>query len=320
MNQLNRIILAGGTGFLGKILRRHFSAAGHEMVVLTRSPSSSGEVQWDGRTLGPWTRELEGALALINLAGKSVNCRYNELNRKLIMGSRVESTRVLGEAVARCANPPRIWLNSSTATIYKHSLDRDRDEASTEFDATPEARDAFSVSVARNWEDTFFQARAPQTRKIALRTSMVLGTEPGTVFRVLERLTRLGLGGRMGSGEQYVAWIHETDFCHAVQWLISNEKLAGPINMTAPVPIPNARTMAILRRECGMPLGLPATRWMLHLGAIVMRTETELILKSRRVVPKRLIDSGFTFRFPTFEDAAHDLTEQLKAQQKKPPE
>src|SRR5438270_973099 len=171
MNKPNRIILAGGTGFLGKILRRHLFAAGHEIVVLTRAPSKPGEVLWDGRTLGPWANDLEGSSALINLAGKSVNCRYNWRNRKLLMDSRIESTKVLGEAISRCAAPPRVWLNASTATIYKHSLTQNRDETSTDFSPTAEAKDAFSVSIAENWEKTFSAAQTPQTRKIALRTS-----------------------------------------------------------------------------------------------------------------------------------------------------
>lgn len=321
MKKPERIILAGGTGFLGRILRRSLTAGGYEVIILSRSASAAGadrvkenvrEVHWDGWCLGPWTSELEGALALINLAGRSVNCRYNERNRKLIMDSRVDSTRVLGEAVGGCTAPPKVWLNSSTATIYQHSLDRDRDENSAEFDSTPEAKDAFSVSVTRNWEQAFAQASTPQTRKVALRISMVLGTEEGTVFRIFTKLTRLGLGGRMSSGNQYVSWIHEDDFCRAVQWVIANEKLTGPVNFTAPHPLPNHEMMRLLRRACGIPVGLPAARWMLELGAFFMRTETELILKSRRVVPRRLLDSGFTFHFPRFEEAARDLLARLE--------
>ena len=307
MSQRNRILLAGGTGFLGKILRRHFAESGLETVVLTRTPSVANEVHWDGRSLGSWAEQLEGALALINLAGKSVNCRYHARNRKLIIDSRVESTRVLGQAVAKCKSPPSLWLNSSTATIYRHSVDRDQDENSRDFAPTPEAKDAFSVSVATAWEDAFAAAAAPQTRKIALRTSMVLGTEPDTVFRVLHKLTALGLGGRMASGRQYVSWIHEQDFCRAIEWLIGQNSLSGPVNITAPGPIPNAAMMRVLRGACSKSIGLPATAWMLEIGAFMMRTETELILKSRRVVPRRLLDSGFTFLFPRFEDAVSDL-------------
>jgi uncharacterized protein (TIGR01777 family) len=313
MNQFNRIVLAGGTGFLGKLLYGYFSTAGCDVLVLTRSPRAGYEVPWDGRSLGPWAAQLEGAGVLLNLAGKSVNCRYNERNRKLIMDSRVESTRVLGEAVAKCKNPPAVWLNASTATIYRHSLDRDQDENSRDFSPTAEVKDAFSVSVTAAWEEAFAAAVAPKTRKVALRISMVLGTEPGSVFRVLLRLARLGLGGRMASGKQYVSWIHERDFCRAIEWLIATESISGQVNMTAPHPIPNAGMMRVLRRSSHMPIGLPATAWMLEAGAFFMRTETELILKSRRVVPRRLLDSGFNFLFPRFEDAAPDLMAKLRA-------
>jgi uncharacterized protein len=263
-------------------------------------------VAWDGETLGPWAKELEGAAAVINLAGRSVDCRYNLRNRRLIMDSRVNSTRVLGEAIANCKSPPPVWLNSSTATIYKHSLRRAMDEATGQIGATPEAKDAFSVDVASGWEGAFNEARVPGTRKVALRTAMVL-SDTGSVFRVLRQLVRFGLGGRMGSGSQYVSWIHELDFCRAIEWIMSNEDLTGPVNVTAPNPLPNAEMMRILRQVLGMPLGLAATAWMLEVGAFVMRTETELIIKSRRVVPGRLLASGFEFRFPEFNGAAEDL-------------
>ena len=310
-----RIVLAGGSGFLGKILRRSLSAAGNDVVTLTRTPRSSHEILWDGETLGKWVSQLEGALAVINLAGKSVNCRYTARNRKLIMDSRINSTRILGEAISKCARPPVVWLNSSTATIYKHSLDRVMDEGCTDFRSTAEARDAFSVSVAQAWEKVLSDARTPQTRKTAMRTAMVLGTEEETVFRVLRRLTRWGLGGTMGNGNQYVSWIHEDDFCHAIEWLITHETIEGPVNLTAPEPIPNREMMRTLRCICKRCHGLPAAAWMLEVGALFMRTETELILKSRRVVPGRLLSSGFEFRFPTLETALCDLESRLKKSQ-----
>jgi uncharacterized protein (TIGR01777 family) len=228
------------------------------------------------------------------------------------MDSRINSTRVIGEAIRQCKKPPLAWLNCSTATIYKHSIDHAMDERSREFGATPEAKDAFSVKVTQEWEKALDQAQVPGTRKVALRISMVLGTDEGTVFRVLRRLTRLGLGGTMGRGNQYVSWIHEVDFCRAVQWILENETLAGPINMCAPHPISNREMMRIFRKVSGMPIGLPATTWMLEVGAFLMRTETELILKSRRVVPWRLLQSGFNFRFPDLESAVADLTKKLR--------
>jgi uncharacterized protein len=309
--QAGCVVLAGGNGFLGQMLAQKLRASGKEVIVFTRRPMASEAgitpVRWDGRSLGPWMDYLDGSQAVVNLAGRSVNCRYTQSNRKLIMDSRVHSTRVLGEAIARCKHPPLVWLNSSTATIYKHSLRKPMDEANGEIGATPEAKDAFSVEVARQWEQTFEAAPAPLTRKVALRTAMVLGTAEGGVFQVLHQLVRFGLGGKMASGEQFVSWIHEEDFCRAVEWLILNAELTGPVNVCAPNPVSNRKLMAELRQACGVPFGLPATRWMLEIGAFFLRTETELIIKSRCVTPGRLVASGFEFHFSTVSQALQDL-------------
>lgn len=311
-----KVVLAGGSGFLGRLLADYFAGHNIEVVILTRSPSESPgaprEILWDGRTRGEWCAELDGAHVLINLAGRSVNCRYHERNRREIIESRILPTRVLGEAIARCQQPPQVWLNSSTATIYRHSLDRPMDEATGEIGATAEAKDAFSIDVARAWEAAFTEARTPATRKLALRTAMVFGNVEGTVFRVLRRLARCGLGGRMADGRQFVSWIHADDFCRAVDWLIEREEFSGPVNVAAPNPLPNAEMMRSFRRVCGAPFGLPATRWMLELGAFLLRTETELIVKSRRVVPSRLLESGFQFRFPALEEALRELEGRLR--------
>jgi uncharacterized protein (TIGR01777 family) len=310
MNE-HRVILAGGSGFLGRSLTRALSNEGYEVIVLTRSPRSpAGKVQfvsWDGSTLGDWVAWLEGAKSLVNLAGRSVDCRYNAGNRRAILDSRIHSTRVLGEAIGSCAKPPSVWLNSSTATIYKHSLDRPMDEATGEIGATPEAKDAFSVEVARAWERALDEARTPATRKVALRTAMVFGPGRGGVFPVLRRLVRLGLGGPLAGGNQFVSWIHGEDFCHAIQWLIVRDDLSGPINLAAPGPVTYREMMRAFRRVFRVPVGLPATRWMLEVGAFFLRTETELIIKSRRVIPARLMASGFQFRFSNLEDAVRDL-------------
>lgn len=304
------IILAGGTGFLGRALITHFQQAGYACVVLTRSPnpkSAAPEIKWDGRTLGDWTRELESAHAVINLAGRSVNCRYHKKNRQLILDSRVEPTRVLGQAIARCKNPPAVWLNASTATIYKHTFGAAWTEAG-EIGATPEARDEFSVSVATAWENALNEIATRRTRKIALRAAMVLGTDKNSVFPVLKRMVRLGLGGKVGDGRQFVSWIHETDFCRAVEWIMNHPEIIGPINLCAPNPLTYDDMMKTFRAVCGMPFGLPATRWMLEIGAFFLRTESELIIKSRRVVPQKLLASGFQFKFPEFQAAAKNLT------------
>lgn len=315
---MNKIILAGGSGFLGGELAKHFTGLGWNVVILTRAPKSRPdqirEVAWDTQSLGDWARELEGAAAVVNLTGRSVDCRYNAKNRREIMDSRVNSTRVVGEAIARCKTPPRVWLNSSTATVYQHTFGTPHDESSQDMDSAVYAKDAFSVEVAQAWERTLNEAQTPQTRKIALRTSMVLGLGRNSVFPVLRRLTKLGLGGRQGSGKQFVSWIHAADFCRGIEWIIAHPDLIGPINQCAPHPLPNAEMMKLFREICRMPIGLPATEWMLEIGAFFLRTETELIFKSRRVVPGRLLASGFKFHFPSFREALRDLEQQLQKQ------
>ncbi len=304
-----RVVLAGGSGVLGTLLTRALAGKGYEITVLTRSPKSSAavrQVQWDARTLGPWRRELEGAAAVINLTGRSVNCRYTQANRKLILESRVLSTRVLGEVIAGCAKPPPTWLNASTATIYKHSYDKTMDE-SGEIAADKDAKDEFSVEVAQAWEQALAAAATPGTRKIPLRLSMVFGAAEGSVFPVLRRLVRLGLGGSMGGGRQFVSWIHEEDFCRAVEWILEHPELRGAVNVVAPNPLTNREMMAVFRKVCGRPFGLPAARWMLEVGAWVMRTETELMIKSRRAVPGKLLDGGFAFKFPRFQSALEEI-------------
>jgi len=306
-----KIILAGGSGFLGRALAKHFHALGWEVVVLTRHADAGNkharEVIWDGESLGDWARELEGAAVVVNLAGRSVNCRYTAANRRVIIDSRVKPTQVLGEAIANCASPPRVWLNASSATLYRHTFGPAWDETGTDFTPAPEARDEFSVSVVHAWEDAFNAAPTPRTRKIALRTTMVLGHAANSVLPVLCRLAKFGLGGRMGSGKQYVSWLHETDFCRAVEWLIVHEEISGPVNLAAPHPLTNAEMMRLFRESVGAPFGLPAMEWMLEIGAFFLRTETELILKSRRVIPGKLTAGGFEFRFPKMREALRDL-------------
>jgi len=308
-----RIILAGGSGFLGHQLAAHFAARGNEVVILSRSArplDRARSVVWDGRRLGVWAEEFEGARAVINLAGRSVDCRYTARNRREILESRVHSTRVVGEAIARCQTSPQAWLNASTATLYRHTYGPPHDESSQDMDSASEAKDAFSVEVAQAWERALAEAHTPHTHKVALRTSMVLGHGSNSVFPVLRRLTRLGLGGRQGDGRQYVSWIHQTDFCRALEWVIDHTELIGPVNICAPHPLPNAEMMRLFRQACGAPFGLPATAWMLELGAFVLRTETELILKSRRVVPGRLLETGFEFAFPEMRSALAELNRQ----------
>ncbi len=304
-----KIVLAGGSGFLGKILVEHFS--GEEVVVLSRNSraeSSARVVYWDGRTLASWTDELEGADVVINLSGRSVDCRYTPKNRQLIMDSRVDSTRVLGEAIARCSQAPEVWINLSTATIYKHRYGEAHGELNGEIGASAEAHDLFSIEVAQAWEKAFSEAHTPETRKITLRSAMVLGHRAG-VYPVLRRLTRLGLGGTMADGKQWVSWIHEFDCCAAVDWLIAHKTAHGVYNLSAPNPIRNAAMMGVFRKAFGVPFGLPSSLWMLTVGAFFMRTEIELVIKSRKVVPTRLLEEGFSFQFEHFADAITQLSQ-----------
>lgn len=306
---MKKIVIAGGSGFLGRALAAHFHKSGFLVTILTRSPKAADdatEIGWDARTTGDWARELENAVAVINLTGRSVNCRYHERNRRLILDSRILSTRVIGQAIARCKSPPAVWLNASTATIYKHALGPAWDE-SGQIGSTPEGMDEFSIEVATAWERAFNEAKTPATRKIAMRAAMVFGLGRNSVFPMLRRLTRLGLGGKMGSGRQFVSWIHEDDFCRAVEWLIADDSFSGVVNIAAPNPVTNAEMMRIFRETFGIPIGLPAAKWMLEIGTFLLRTETELVIKSRHVVPRRLIESGFVFNFPFLDTAVEEL-------------
>jgi uncharacterized protein (TIGR01777 family) len=307
-----KLVIPGGSGQVGTVLARAFHSAGHQVVVLSRQPVPRPwqVVAWDGRTMGPWARELDDADVVVNLAGRSVNCRYTAANRREILGSRVLSTRVVGHAIAQAARPPKVWLQASTATIYAHRFDKANDEATGILGGDePGAPDTwrFSIDVARAWEAAFDEATAPGTRKVTLRSAMTMSADKGGVFETLRRLVRLGLGGKAGDGRQFVSWIHHRDFVRAVHWLIEHVEIRGVVNVSAPEPIPWIDFMRQFREAAGVPVGLPASRWMLELGAFVMRTETELILKSRRVVPARLQEHGFTFEFPAWRGAVRDL-------------
>lgn len=312
-----RIVLPGGSGQVGAILARHFHAQGNKVVVLARTtkPSPWKTVPWDGRTLGAWTSELDGADLVVNLAGRNVNCRYTPENRREIKESRVRSTCLVGEAIGRAAHPPRIWMNASTATIYRHAFDRPMDEATGEIGGSePDApaKWRFSIDVATSWEDAFFSSPAPGTRRIALRSAVVMSPDRGGVFDTLLALVRFGLGGASGSGKQFVSWVHDRDFLRSIDYLIERDDLDGAINIASPNPVPNAEFMSLLRKAWGTPIGLPASEWMLELGAMFLRTETELILKSRRVIPGRLLAHGFKFDFPEWGRAAQDLVERWR--------
>ena len=307
-----RIVIPGGSGQLGRVLARHFQASGHFVTVLSRqaAPAPWQVLAWDGRTLGPWSEALEGSDVCINLAGRSVNCRYTPANQAEIYDSRIASTLVLNEAVGRLSNPPRVWLNASTATIYRHTFDKAMDEATGELGGDEPGAPRkwnFSVKVARDWEQAFFSTATERTRKVALRSAITLNADRGSAFDVLSGLVRLGLGGANGSGRQFVSWVHQVDFVRAVDWLIAADGFEGTVNIAAPNPLPNRDFMHALRQAWGQPIGLPASAWMLEIGTFLLRSESELVLKSRRVVPGRLLAAGFRFEYPDWPAAARDL-------------
>ena len=305
-----KIVIPGGTGQVGTVLRRALTAAGHEVVVLSRRPAGPGEVEWDGRTRGSWAKEVDGSDVVVNLAGRSVSCRYTPVNLKAMMDSRVESARIVGEVIATAVRPPKVWLQMSTATIYAHRFDAPHDEDTGVIGGTEPGVPGYwgySVDIATAWEREQERADTPHTRKVALRSAMVMSPDRGGVFDVLSWLARTGLGGPVAGGAQYVSWIHDQDFVRAVEFLAERDDLTGPVNLAAPAPLPQRDLMRALRSAWGVPVGLPATRWMAELGAFALRSDTELLLKSRRVVPGRLLAAGFTFDHPHWPRAADDL-------------
>jgi uncharacterized protein (TIGR01777 family) len=314
-----KIILPGGAGHLGTILARHLVARGHDVVVLTRTPTTGSpwrSVHWDGETLGDWQHEIDGADAVINLAGRSVDYRYTAKNKKDMYDSRILSTRVLGQAIAQAKRPPAVWLQMSTATLYSHRFDAANDEATgTIGQNAPGYHPSwkFSIEIARDWEAELIAAGTPTTRKVILRCSMVMTTAPGTVFDILYRLARWGLGGPIAGGQQYMSWIHERDFVRAVELLLTRADLSGVVNLAAPNPLPQRDFMIALREAARAPIGLPAAAWMVSIGAFLLRTETELLFKSRRVVSNVLPAAGFQFEFPTWPLAANDLIQRRQA-------
>jgi uncharacterized protein len=315
-----RIVIPGGSGQIGRMLAAYFQERGHHVTVLTRGPYTASwhTVHWDGVHLGPWVETLEDADVVIHLSGRSINCRYTRHNRCELYDSRIGPTKLLHEALATLANPPRLWMNASTATIYRHSTDRDMDEATGETGGNEWVNTwlgrrrapkkwNWTIRLVRDWERALFSTPTPQTRKIALRTSLAFSPTAGNVFAVLSRLARVGLGGTQGNGRQYVSWMHEADYARAIEFLIDHEEIDGAINLAAPHPLPNREFMTVLREAWEMPNGLWAPAPAIEIGSFFLRTESELVLKSRRVVPKKLLDAGFEFHFPTWPEAAHDL-------------
>ena len=318
-----RVVIPGGSGHVGRMLARHLQERGHFVTVLTRGPYTAQweTVHWDGIETGPWTESLEGADVCINLAGRSVDCRYSAEHRREIYQSRIGTTRLLNRAIAQLERPRRVWLNASTVAIYGHDDGRGSDELDVELNAgepivdtrrAPQRRD-FLMRVARDWEAALFATPTPRTRKVAMRSALVMAAAPGGAFAILLRLVQASLGGQQGNGRQFVSWIHEEDFARAVEFLIEREEIAGAVNIAAPIPLPNREFMEELREAWGMPNGVPAPRPLLAIAAFALRTEPELLLKSSRAVPARMMDAGFRFEFPEWREAAEDLVRRWRS-------
>lgn len=301
---MKKLIIAGGTGFLGNVLIEYFKTKVEKIIILTRSQKVNYEnvsfLVWDGKTMGDWATVFEGTDVLINMTGKSVDCRYTDKNKSLILNSRIDSTRVLGEVIAKCINPPKIWLNSSTATIYRHSLDKEMDEFSGEIG------DGFSVGIAKAWEQEFFSHQLTKTRQVALRTSIVFGKDGGA-FVPIKRLAQIGMGGTQGPGDQKVSFIHEEDFARSIEFIIGNEMITEPINIVSPTPTTNKILMQEMCKKLKIPIGIPMPKILLKFGARIIQTETELILKSRNVIPGILQRYGFTFKYGSLEQTLDNL-------------
>ncbi|MUG46931.1 TIGR01777 family oxidoreductase [Paenibacillus woosongensis] len=290
-----KIVLAGGTGFIGTYLSKKYQQQGYEIIHISRQP---GHISW--RDHKGIVNALEQADMLINLAGKSVDCRYTDKNKKAIMDSRTETTQLLGAAVLACKQPPALWINSSTATIYRHAEDRPMTEADGEIGT------GFSVEVAQAWEQAFFAFKLPATRQAALRISIVLG-EGGGVMTPYKNLVRFGLGGIQGPGTQRFSWIHIEDIYSIISFLQAREDLSGVFNCASPNPVTNRELMSEMRRAMNRSFGLPSPKWLLELGAVIIQTETELILKSRWVIPERLEQEGYEFKFPRLDQTLRSI-------------
>lgn len=296
---MKTIIIAGGTGFLGQILENYFEAKGYKIKILTRKPTKENHIYWNAKEMDSWTKSLENAEALINLTGKSVDCRYTKTNKKLILDSRIDSTNVLGLAINLCENPPKYWFNSSTATIYKDSYTKEMTETNGDIG------NDFSMNIAKSWEHAYNSITNPKTKKVILRTAIVLGKNGGALVP-LKRLTQFGLGGKQWHGKQKVSFIHELDFARAIDFILTKE-LEGTFNIVAPSPTDNKTLMKTLRKVLKVPFGVSHPKWLLKFGAKLIGTETELVLKSRNVIPYRLKSEGFTYKFVKIEDTIHSL-------------
>jgi uncharacterized protein (TIGR01777 family) len=312
---MKRVLVFGGSGHMGAVLNRNLDPSRYHLTIVTRNPRTADEIAWDGKTLGDWTNALETTDAVINLAGRRVHCRYNKANLQEMMESRIQSAQVIGQAIARAKNPPAVWLQASTATIYAHTFGDANDELTGVLGGgepgVPEVWN-FSIQIAKNWEAELDAAEVPGTRKIALRTAIMMGIDKDSAFDIFSGLAGLGLSGKIGNGQQFVSWIHEVDLARSVEFLIESD-ISRPVNLASPNPVAQAEFAKDLRAAWGVQFGLSATPWMAAIGAWLLNGDTELVMKSRRVIPTRLTQAGFQFKYPTWSEAARDLAARLSS-------
>lgn len=305
--KLKKIVLAGGTGFLGQIIIERFKGKTEEIVVLSRSSKTQQDnvrtVVWDAKNAGDWTKELSGTDVLINLTGKSINCRHNEANKKELLSSRIDATEILGKAIEACEQAPKLWINASAAALYIAGS-----KPNTENDSR--FGNGFLEEMCIRWEESFLKSKCPQTRKIIMRITLILG-KSGGVFPVLMDLTKKGLGGKAGSGKQMMSWMHENDFLNAINWFIRNENAIGVYNMSSPEPISNKDFMTLLRKNTNALFGLPAPAFAIRLASVFIQTEPGLVLNSVHVLPQKLLDNGFHFEFAKAENAIASLCKKV---------
>lgn len=313
-----KLIIAGGTGFIGQAIAEFFGKE-NQVIVLSRHGVNShtnnnhGHLlfpeqgyrityrRWDGTHVEKhWASELEAADILINLSGKSVNCRYTKQNKQAIFDSRTFPTRTLGEAIRNCIEPPKLWINASSATIYRHATDKPQDEY------TGDIENDFSVQVCKQWEKAFYDQRTPFTRKIALRMAITLGKDGG-VMAPYFTLAKFLMAGKQGNGKQLYSWVHAEDVCRMIEWMYEKKDTEGTFNCVSPNAITNNVFMQTLRKATGHKIGLPIYGWMLKFGKLFTGTEPELLLKSRWVIPAKLQEKGFIFKYNYLEDALNDI-------------
>ena len=317
-----KIVIPGGTGLLGQLLTRSFIQKKYQVVVLSRRGDNSSEgelVPWDACTLGEWAQKINGADAVINMTGKNIKCLYTDKNLKTLRNSRINSTRVIGQAIKQAKTPPPIWIQMSAAGIYTHSLSTPQDEEIGKIGEDPCRPDSWKkiVRLVQDWEEALFSSETPQTRKVAVRAGIIMSAQNNSAFSKLTQLCRFGLGGTIGKGKQMNSWLHESDFVNGIHFLLENSNLEGPVNFCSPHPVSQTEMMQTLRKITGAGFGIPATNWMVELSSYITQIDPELILKSRYVIPKVLQDHHFSFEFPRWEQAAKDLYTKWMKKKKK---